>query len=63
MKHFLKIKRVMVFDDGEFERVVIHLRCGYDVFKHGKEYINAQTGEVYEPLFDEFTDELIGFIG
>jgi hypothetical protein len=63
MKHFLKIKRVMVFDDGEFERVVIRLRCGDDVVKSGNDYINVQTGEVYEPLFDEFTEELIGFIG
>ena len=63
IKHFLKIKRVMVFDDGEREQVVICLRCGIDIVKDGKHYVNALTGDIYEPLFDEFTDELIGFIG
>ena len=63
MKTFLKIKRIYVYDNEHQQTVVINLRCGFDVVRSGRDYVNVQTGEVYEPLYDEFTNELIGFIG
>jgi hypothetical protein len=60
MKHFLKIKRVRIMPDGE---MIIVLRCGIGVVRWKDEYQNQQTGEVLEPIYDEFTEELIGFIG
>ncbi len=60
MKHFLKIKRVRILPDGN---IIIVLRCGIGVVCWNGDYINEQTGEVLEPLYDEFTEELIGFIG
>lgn len=63
MKTFLKIKRVRVYDHGDEHTIIFELRCGADVIRSGKDYVNIQTGEVYEPLYDEFTYELIGFIG
>ena len=63
MKTFLKIKRVRVYDTGNDHTVVFELRCGYDIVRSGNEYVNMQTGEVYEPLYDELTiNELVGFI-
>ena len=63
MKTFLKIKRIYVYDNDNQQTVIIHLRCGFDIVRSGSAYVNVQTGEVYEPLYDEFTNELIGFIG
>ena len=76
MKTFLKIKRIYIYDYENqqaeecnrtktcaYSTVVIHLRCGFDVVRSNRDYVNVQTGEVYEPLYDEFTNELIGFIG
>lgn len=64
MKHFMKIKCIKVFDRKDRQIVVISLRNGYDVIREDNgSYVNQQNGECYEPLYDEFTDELVGFIG
>lgn len=60
MKYFLRIKRTMIFPD---QSVIILLRSGHTVGLNGKHYINNATGEVLEPLYDEHTDELVGFAG
>ena len=60
MKYFLRIKRIRISPKGE---MIISLRCGIDVYRDGKNvYTSCQTGEIMEPVFDEFTDELIGFV-
>lgn len=60
MKTLLKIKRIDIYPDG---KTVIILYSGYEVMRHNEYYVNMQTGEVYEPIFDEFKNRLIGFIG
>lgn len=60
MKTLLKIKRIDIYPDGA---TVIILYSGYEVMRHNDDYVNMQTGEVYEPIFDEFKNRLIGFIG
>ena len=60
MKTLLKIKRIDIYPDGE---TVIILYSGYEVMRNNNDYVNMQTGEVYEPIFDEFKNRLIGFIG
>lgn len=64
MKHFLKIKRTIIRNIEEEDMLYVEflLRNGMVIAKHGNDFINMVTGEVLEPLFDEFTDELIGFI-
>lgn len=59
MKHLLKIKRIRILPDGN---IIIILRCGIGVVRYDNAYVNEQTGEVLEPIYDEFTDDLIGFI-
>ena len=44
------------------QAICIHLRNGETVIPSGERYINALTGEVYTPVFDECNNELIGFI-
>lgn len=60
MKTLLKIKRIDIYPDGA---TVIILYSGYEVMRHNDDYVNMQTGEVYKPIFDEFKNRLIGFIG
>ena len=60
MKTLLKIKRIDIYPNDE---TVIILYSGYEVMKHNEHYVNMQTGEVYEPIFDEFKNRLIGCIG
>jgi hypothetical protein len=60
MKTLLKIKRIRVLPDNN---MIIVLRCGIGVVLYKGEYINDQTGEVMTPIYDEFTDDLVGFIG
>ena len=59
MKTLMKIKRVNIYPNGN---IVIVLRNGMAVVPYKEHYENTQTGEVMEPVYDEFTDELVGFI-
>lgn len=59
MKTLLKIKRINIYANGN---TVIVLRNGLAVVPYKEHYENTQTGEIMEPVYDEFTEELIGFI-
>ena len=59
MKTLMKIKRIVIYPNGN---MVIVLRNGIAVVPYKEHYENTQTGEILEPIYDEFTEELIGFI-
>lgn len=62
MKFFLKIKRIRVFDTKKEQVVVFSMRNGTDIIKKDNDYVCHQTGVIHEPLYDEDTQEIIGFV-
>lgn len=60
MNHLSKIKRIKIMSDRS---VVVSIRQGFDLVRNGKDCIRQQTGEVFTPLYGEYSGELVGFIG
>ena len=59
MKTFYKIKRIGLLANGD---IFIHLQNGNDVVMSGEDFISYQYGNILTPLYDELTEEVIGFI-
>jgi hypothetical protein len=61
MNYFYKIKRIKIFPQGN---IIVLLRDGIELVRdEDGRYICTQSGFIMNPLYDEDTEELVGFIG
>lgn len=57
---FYRIKRIAVLEDG---RVIFLMKNGDSIFEscYDDQGFHNQDGKCFNPLYDEFTGELVGF--
>lgn len=61
MNYFYKIRRIRITPNGT---IIVLLRNGMELIREQDgRYICPQSGFIMNPLYDEDTEELVGFIG
>lgn len=61
MKTLMKVKHIDIYGGDPFPVIQLDGREIVVLADNGRNYINNDTGEVYEPVFDR-SGKLIGFI-
>lgn len=56
---FYKIKRIEITSRGD---ILFVMRNGNAIYKDDDSFISIDNGERFIPLYDEFTDAIVGFV-